>query len=748
MGGVRTNHSGYCMVFDLDRAETMKKKFNYMHVICIAITLGLLVCTAFVFPKSVLRAIESFRDFGLSVAYYFLEVLGIEHEIVVTVIELPNNLETPPAFMPETYIGFKENAEKYLGLWTSKENFAEFLDMFAVKMSDFSQILLLVLPVIVGVIVLLKRSFEKQNNRYNTDTKPLKVFKKVVKFTYTPIKSWVNSFFRFIKDTKWYYVGWLCIWALNFNVFTVVIEFIAFYLYFVISFDVGNIYKQLYKLVLDLSVPIRFIPVFVWVIIAIYIRCYLRKRIAFRRLRHMELRNRGFINERPISVMVCGTMGKCKTTMITDMILSQEDMFRDKAKEKLLEWDLKFPNFPWINLENAMKVTMKRHLVYNLATTKRFIQHLKGLYLNSLRYPKYRMSMLRHLRKKYGIRYGNFLFDYDYEKYGLGFDDKLKVVNVWEVIMTYAELYFIYASQTSLMLSNYSIRTDSLLMSVGNFPLWNGDFFSRDSRVIDGISQHAHILDFDCLRLGRKVLENNGYADSFEFGVVGITEIGKERGNTIELADKKKNDLVTNQKNDLFNYSLKMIRHSATVDNFPFVKVITDEQRPESLGADARDLCDIVHIKERGDENLSMPFFAVEELLHEFVFSRFSGMYQDYRFNRSDNTLLMYLIKGVCARIHNYYKGIYNRFGYSTLKVQTENGTQDGRLKKGKYFLMNKKIYSKRFSTDCFSDFFDRKTLRSKVGINDLPMYLTEKANMDELKAQNSYFIIDIQKYM
>ena len=44
-----------------------------------------------------------------------------------------------------------------------------------------------------------------------------------------------------------------------------------------------------------------------------------------------------------------------------------------------------------------------------------------------------------------------------------------------------------------------------------------------------------------------------------------------------------------NQKNDLFNAWLKMCRHSATVDNYPFIKVFVDEQRPESWGADARD---------------------------------------------------------------------------------------------------------------------------------------------------------------
>ena len=53
---------------------------------------------------------------------------------------------------------------------------------------------------------------------------------------------------------------------------------------------------------------------------------------------------------------------------------------------------------------------------------------------------------------------------------------------------------------------------------------------------------------------------------------VDITEIGKERKNMLELKELKKREEATNQKNDGFNDWLKMIRHSATVDNFPFVK--------------------------------------------------------------------------------------------------------------------------------------------------------------------------------
>ena len=71
------------------------------------------------------------------------------------------------------------------------------------------------------------------------------------------------------------------------------------------------------------------------------------------------------------------------------------------------------------------------------------------------------------------------------------------------------------------------------MSDIGNFPARDTDFFKRDSRLLDSFSRHAHILDFDSLRLGKKVLADNPRKDSFEFGVVVITEVGKERGNSI-----------------------------------------------------------------------------------------------------------------------------------------------------------------------------------------------------------------------
>jgi len=412
-------------------------------------------------------------------------------------------------------------------------------------------------------------------------------------------------------------------------------------------------------------------------------------------------------------------MGKKKTTIITDMALSQEVMFRQAALSRLQKADMKFPSFPWISFEMELRKCMEYGTVYNLATCKEWVR-------------------LKHSRY---IKHGNDnlqLYGYDSKRYGLTYSDALKVYDLFDVLETYAQLYFIYVIESSLIVSNYSIRTDNRLLDEGNFPVWRSDFFASD---ISKPSRHSHILDFDILRLGKKVMENNPNIGSFEFGVIVISEVGKERGNNLELKDIKKESVEANQKNDLFNSWMKMSRHSATVDNFPFIKVFTDEQRPESWGADARELCDVIHIVSSGSQQSAYPFFAIEENIYNRVFYRFLNLYYDFRFIRGDNTLLIYLLKSIAARIANRTVRLQNTYGYSVSVVEKERGTLDGKTEKKKYYLMNKKIYSNRFSTDCFADYFNDMAKRTNVGLNDYREYLSERASVEELKFQNSYFI-------
>ena len=671
-----------------------------------------------VFWQSYVRFWETCQDFGLSVAYYFCELFGIDYSFTPTVTEYSGVMQWE-ILLPSDFDGFAASAKEYFVLLIDGENFIGFWSAVSDIMVVVAKIIAILLPCVIVLMLVIYRMYRQGNTRHNHDTKPLQIFKWLAARTYQPIKRIVLSYLDFLRQNSAIWICWIILWVFHLNAASIIMAFFAYYFYFVLSFDVANLYVQVCKLFIDLQVIFRHFPWWSIATIAWLIFNRWRRNIALNRLRHFEARNCGFINELPIVSMSCGSMGRKKTTLITDMVLSQEVMFRQKALSILQQNDMKFPYFPWIMFEDELRSCMEHGTVYNLASVKTWVALIRSRFI-------------KHRNVEWQ------LYGYDYRRYGTDFDDALKVSRLFDVLEIYAQAYFIYVIQSSLIVANYSIRTDNALMNNGNFPLWLTDFFPKHRRECN---RHAHILDFDVLRLGKKVLENNPKAGSFEFGVVAITEIGKERGNNLELKEVKRNTDDTNQKNDLFNSWLKMCRHSATVDNFPFIKVFTDEQRPESWGADARDLCDVIHIVSSGEQRLALPLYTIEEMISEWAFNRFIRLYEDFRFRRGDNTLLVHILKSITAWLWRRNLRIYNRFGYSILKIEKERGTMDGKTENKKYYLMNAKIYAKRFSTDCFSDYFNDMAKKSKTGLMDYIEYVTEKATVDELKMQNSYFI-------
>ena len=695
--------------------------FNISLTILLSITFILL--GVFRFNTSYIRFIESLGDFWNSLKFYFLELFGVDHNVTPTIEGYSQVLEWN-IFLPEDFETFMLQASVFLTLLSSRENLHAYGVLLGEKTAITARISAVVLPCIMIIIVAIKQIYNESNNKHNVDTIPLRIFKWISKHTYQPIKRLVLSYIAFLKTNIYIPTLWVVCGVFHLNIASIIISFLAYYFYFVISFEIITLYVQFCKLFIDLQVILEVFPWWCLLAVGYLIFDNFRKGIAQMKLRHMEAKNCGFINELPIVSMTCGSMGKKKTTIITDMALSQEVMFRQKSFELLKKNDLKFPYFPWISFEMELRRCLEYGTVFNLATIKEWIRKKRK------RYEKHKNVD----RQLYG---------YDCERYGFTYDDGLRVWQLFDVLESYAQLYFIYVIESSLIVANYSIREDNRCIDAGNFPMWATDFFPE--LTVEG-GRHAHILDFDVLRLGKKVLENNPNVGSFEFGVVVISEVGKERGNVLDHKEIKKNTDETNQKNDLFNSWLKMCRHSATVDNFPFIKVFTDEQRPESWGADARDLCDIVHIVSSGKMRLAMPFYTIEEMLTEWAFDGFISMYYDFRHRRGDNTLLVHILKTVTAWLFKRNVKIYNRFGYAISYIEKEKGTMDGKAEKKKYYVMNKKIYSRRFSTDCFSDYFNEMARKSRIGLNDYIEYETERAIVEELKMQNSYFINALYK--
>ena len=348
-------------------------------VISVIISLAFLALGA-VFRQSYLRFGEACRDLGLSVAYYFCELFGIDYSFTPTVTEYSSVMQWE-ILLPSDFAGFTDAAGRYFSLLISVENFAGYWKSVANGLKGAAKVLVVALPCVLLLVIIVRAMYRKTNTKHNHDTLPLRTSKWLAKRTYQPTKRADKRYLAFLRRYSWIVVCWALLWAFHLNLASVVTGFFAYYFYFVLSFDVGNLYVQVCKLLIDLQVIFRHFPWWSIATVAWLIFNRWRKKIALNRLRHYEARNCGFINELPIVSMSCGSMGKKKTTLITDMVLSQEVMFRQKALQILQTNDMKLPHFPWIKFEDELRACMEHGTVYNLASVKTWVALKRSRYL-------------------------------------------------------------------------------------------------------------------------------------------------------------------------------------------------------------------------------------------------------------------------------------------------------------------------------------------------------------------------------
>ncbi len=723
----------------------MKKIFNvlksidYRYYICATITVAFILINAFVFPYTFPRLGEAFRDFGLSIGYYFAELFQLEHNISPSVTSLSKMPFTLSDKVPQTWEVFKEKFMLYWQTFADGQTVMDYFLSFRKGLLVFSYVITFIIPVALVLFLGIRSSLNSQNNRYNEDTKPLKAFKKISDKTYRPIKAFLISLFTFVKEYRFrlptkkkpkkgeiivpkeisYIEIWTLIWILNFNLITIALELFAYYFYFVSTFDFLSLYTQVYKLLLDLSVIFKFVPVTVWVIVGLIIFDKIRKKRGYDNLWHNELMNRGFINERGVFSVSVAPMRGGKDKFMVDMALSREVMYRDKALEIMRKCDLKFPYFPWINFELSFMSAISKHSVYNLVTTRRFVHSKMS-------------KFYKHHRKRD-------IFFYDFNRYSLEYDNAKYIETLEDVLLDYAQAFFIYMVRTSLIFSNCSIRVDSQLQSIGNFAIWDDDFFRVRSQDVNYISRFCKIMNWDFFRICRKLGSVPDFA--FEFGIVNITEMGKDRPNQVESEGTKKISDETNAKNDGFNDEVKIIGHGAMVDFNCFANITGNDQREQQIPASLLGTAEILRIEENELGKMAMPFFFWEDRLHDLISHIFEKLHKNQRFNKGNNTLVYYILHTIISKYENYYAKRINTFGYERMTISVRDGNKENEKKMHYYYyISNKKTLSKRYATDCFADVLAEKTKQATKGIDDIKSYKKVRPSDAELKETNSFF--------
>lgn len=725
------------------------KRLDHRHYICIAITL-LSVGAGFLFPNAIPRLLEAVRDLALSVAYYFCELILEDNFIPATVTQMPSFQFAPSRWeplkiFPWTWEEFKALWPVYWDMFFEWESLAGYFLTVMNYLYLLSQFVLMVMPLGLAGWLLIREYVNTQNNDYNVDSRPWGWFKRFAFRRIYPVNRWACGFAAFVRDHGVYWKIWLGLWVLHFNVLPILGGAIAFWLYFVVTFDWASVYGQIQKLLIDLAPMVRFIPVPVWVVLGILLLNHICRKIAYARLYHCERKNRGFINERGVVTTIYGEMGTGKTALVTSIGLSTEAEFRDMAFEILLECDVMFPNFPWCNLREEIKRKIDRHELVDVPSVRRWVGGCREVFDEIINDPIQGKRWLRK-RRKQGLL--DYTFGYDYEHFALTYNDELKISKLYSAIEDYACAFLIYTIETSLIISNYSVRVDAIKEDLGNFPLWDADFFKRDPRLMEAYSRHSHIIDFDMLRLGTRMIKENPNRNAFGYGVYLISEIDKERKNMLELKETKLTAEECNQRNDLFNACLKMSRHACVIANRVFLKIVCDLQRPEDWGAGGREVGEVVYIADRGDKAPLLPFFSpfwLCEWLFNIFKAKWDGFYTQYIFNRSDNTLFVQLLKGIVSRLDNHYRRVNNLFGCQTLHLEVESGRMNGEPKECKYYRLPKKDFSKRYSTNCLSAIFEGDAV-NRVSIADFCEYAGIMATTEELAMQHSFFQEDLAK--
>ena len=718
------------------------RNLDYRHYIAAAITLGFLAC-GLIFYNALPRIAEAFRDLGTSAAYYVMELVTPgNNPISATVIRMPEWEFAPSRFeplriFPWTWEEFKVLWGRFTDMLFSSENLRAYWWRVTDVLYVCSRALLVLMPLVLVLWMWSRRYTSEQNNDNDRDSRPLVLWRRFTFRIVYPIRDWLRGFGAFLIANAGYLKVWAFLWALYFNAVVIVVEFIAFYLYLISSFDFAAIYPQLVKLLIDLAPAVRFLPGVVWAAIGLWLLDYFCKNAAYDRLYRQEDVNTDFVEECGVVTAIYGPPGVGKTTTVSSLSLTAEVKLRNDAFEILIERDMMFPAFSWCQLRSEFRKVAERGDIVDANSCRAWVRAWEELFDENL------------YDKTFSCRdYKNFAFGYDFNHYPMLYDGELGTVSLWDAIEDYTCAYLVFTIQTSLIISNYSIRTDQIIDDLGNMPLWNSDFFKRDPRLMDAYSRYAHIIDYDMIRLGKLMLERNPNRNAFGFGVYVISEIDKERKNALELRETKKNTEECNQMNDLFNACLKMSRHACVIANRVFLKIFCDLQRPEDWGAGGREVGEIVFIAEKGDMHPVLPFFSTywwTSALYGWCRARFDKFYTQYIHVRADNTLFVHLLKSVMARLGKHYRDVEDRFGSQTLHLECESGRMDGNVKKAKIYRMPKKDYSRRYCTDCLSAIFEGDE-PNRVSINDLPTYAGVRATSEELALQNSHFQRDLEK--
>lgn len=712
---------------------------GYISLSLISISLIALVSR---YATSVRRLWSAIIDFGLSIAYWFVFLTeGLFERFLGHVPTVPVKRRELPIIDIKDYIPFslEEIGRKFSLLGSELFDLGRFFDYNLWLLNVLYYVCLygsMLIPIAIMSWYIFRDSLvTDKGNPTGAFTRNVELVLSAVRATVRPAVNAVRSLVLYVYGHAWIWRTLLVVWLLNLNVVTIVVEVLGFYFYFVSSFDLLAFLIQILKLFIDLIIMFDGLPLLLWIpIIAALYWIYCSAK-GLDTLRHFDAMNCGFLKSIAYISLLIGAPGVGKTTLLTSFSLYFVNIFKKDSFDTLYDVEMTFPAFPFAAFRKELNERIESGVICNIPMARLYVDHLQEVY-EATPAP-------------------SVLFGYDENLFSMEKNEGTRIRSLFSALREYASAYYVYRCENP-NLANYPIRFDGSFDDSQYLPLWNGDFYTRDIRKRKEESRYSHILDQDILRMGVKVDPDNKNIGSFGFGIYSNTEWGKGRGNQLTTVDEDKASEIANRKNDLYSYSLKMSRHAnSTIANKVYFRFLGDEQRPESLAADQRELCDVISIVDKSELKLALPHFEWLDKLYDKVYEPFKNFWAEYSNARGDTCLTVFLMKLAVGGFSNVYKRIYNRYGYYTITLSLKDGRSYGSSKDApvterivEYNMPVMQVYSERYNTDCFSGFFTKEQLSCQIGINDLECFTGLEQTESQMVAQHDFFLNELMGIM
>lgn len=690
-----------------------KKTKAFFHVFSLLIVI---ISFSLLFTKYSLtlrRLIESFND--LKEAFSLWWKVSITKELEYNSVEFIPSFDILAIFnyiefdVSEWVIKFKFLPDEMFNLY----NFKMFSFWFLIQNIKALLYFTVTFTVLTVIETLLDVALTTPSKHPGEDTFLLKLFKVVEKPFCLVFKLIYNFILLFITSRYW--ILFLFVWSVNFNLGAVLVEFLSFIFGFPLSANLNGLFIYIAMFISDILIGLLSAPFFVWVIIFYVIIYKLRLARGYAVLNHLYNYDVGFLKGCAYNVLLDGPTGASKTKTVVQMALMTEDYFHSEQWNSMYKSFQRFPEFPFYHFEQDLKEKIEKGIINNMHTARNYVECLRCEVL------------LKPVADK--------LYNYTGKMY---YNDGVRFVHIWEVLENYAQLYYMYGNDTSSIIANLSIRSDLRLVP-GHFPMWDNRLLKRGPEHYIKYSKYCHIMDLDMFRYSKLVADEPPKVN-LEYGVNVFTELDKDQGNqfTNKIYDIK--DDTANPLNDGYDLFLMLERHLGTVDYKCYIRNFADIQRDGTLREGVKGLYDELNISDKKEPKLALPFF-----FEAFFMNKLEGWFntftKDIKSYGTVNTLTYYILRRILFPLFNWFDKIKQQFTFEELTFTIKSScSPEGTFKQHDFYILYCIAHSERYSTDCYAALNDEAAKYSEGGIQDIPCYEGKKPALHELPKHNSYF--------